>query len=118
MTKKQAEAHLAKLARRRARYAERKKQQDMKTVSWDDEFNGRQPEVIAAFQHALVFTDCPEASPEVAPTPREPEQLALALPEPRVLRPMTPEAQREIDLETRNLGRAWIAQILAGMEDA
>lgn len=79
MTKKQAEAHLAKLARRRARYAEKKK---------------------------------------VAPTPREPVQLALALPEPRVLRPMTPEARREIDLETRNIGRAWIAQILAGMEDA
>jgi hypothetical protein len=77
MTKKQAEAHLAKLARRRVRYAERK----------------------------------------AARTPREPVQLALALPEPLVLRPMTPEA-REIDLETRNIGRAWIAQILAGMEDA
>jgi hypothetical protein len=78
MTKKQAEAHLAKLARRREQYAAQKK--------------------------------------KVAPTPREPVQLALALPEPRVLRPMTSEAQREIDLETRNLGRAWIAQILAGME--
>lgn len=77
ITKKDAEAHLAHLARRRARYAERKK---------------------------------------AARTPRQPEQLSLVLPEPRVLRPMTPEAQREIDLNLKSLGRAWIAKILAGME--
>ena len=81
MTKKQAEAHLAKLARRRARYAERKKQK------------------------------------QVAPTPRAPEQMALPF-ENRIaqLRPMTPEAQREIDLESRNIGREWIRKILASME--
>lgn len=82
MTKKQAEAHLAKLARRRARYAERKKQK------------------------------------QVAPTPRAPEQLPLfVIPSGHATR-ITREQQNEIRQDARNLGRAWIAQILAGMEDA
>ena len=135
MTKKQAEAHLAKFARRRARYAERKKQQEKPLISivsgvasWDDEIDLRPAPVVAAVQHALVFTDeFAGRQPEViaafetasAPTPRPPEQLTLPL-ETRIaqLRPMTPEARREIDQEARNVGRAWIAQILAGMEDA
>ena len=78
ITKKDAEKHLARLARRRARYAERKQR--------------------------------------VAATPREPVQLALfAAPAPR--KPTTRE-QAEIDLEQQNLGRAWIKQILAQMEEA
>ncbi len=79
ITKKDAEKHLEKLARRRARYAERKK--------------------------------------KVAATPRAPEQLTLFPMPPRAFVMTTAKEQAEFDLKQRNLGREWIKQILAKMEE-
>ena len=125
ITKKDAEKHLAYLARRRARYAERKKQQEKPLISivsgvasWDDEIDLRPAPVVAAVQHALVFTDCPEASPEVAPTPRAPEQLTLPL-ENRIaqLQPMTLEDPVEIERELRHQRNLeWVREIIARLE--
>lgn len=55
------------------------------------------------------------AAKKAARTPRrEPEQLTLfAAPVPR--KP-TPQEQEQIDLENRNIGRAWIAKIRARLE--
>lgn len=73
MTRKDAENHLAYLARRRERYAARKKAQN-----------------------------------------KEPEQLALFTAGPP--RKPTSAERREMTIEERNLGRAWLKKIIAKME--
>lgn len=128
ITKKDAEKHLARLARRRARYAEKKRELEKPIIlspphdtrlafgigkSWTasalflDEMNTRPQDIIAAVNRLGLA--------EVAATPRAPEQLALfAAP---VTRKPTAQERAEIDLEQQNLGRAWIKQILAKMEE-
>jgi hypothetical protein len=131
ITKKDAEKHLARLARRRARYAEKKRENADRVdrpvmtpphdtrfafrtgKSWTasalflDEMNTRPQDVVAAVNRLGLA--------EVAATPRAPEQLALfAAP---VTRKPTTREQAEIDLNVKNLGRAWIKQILAQMEE-
>jgi hypothetical protein len=133
ITKKDAEKHLARLARRRARYAEKKRQNadrvDRPVMSpphdtrlafgigkswtaWElflDEMNTRPQDVMAAVNRLGLA--------EVAATPRAPEQLTLFPMPPRAFVMGTAKEQAEFDLKQRNLGREWIKQILAQMEE-